>query len=160
MRARARWPASRRAWSSRSAPTRTRPTRASRPVAGPPLNLPARAVKPRDVGITHLMDRGLSIAEVDGLMEVAGDSVDIVKLGFGTALATGNLRPKLDRYREHDVPVVLGGTVTELAVQQGRVDELVGWIRELGLEHVEVSDATITFDADEKQALIHRLAND
>src|SRR3712207_3880922 len=106
------------------------------------------------------MDRGLSLAEVDGLMEVAGASVDIVKLGFGTALATGNLAPKLERYREHGVPVVLGGTVTELAIQQDRVDALVAWIRELGLEHVEVSDGTIEFDPVDKQRLIGRLADE
>jgi phosphosulfolactate synthase len=129
-------------------------------MAGPPLDLPARATKPREVGITHLMDRGLSVAEVDGLMEVAGESVDIVKLGFGTALATGNLDAKLARYRKHDVPVVLGGTVTELAVQQDRVEELVGWIRTLGLVHIEVSDGTITFDPAAKRALIRRLAGD
>ena len=129
-------------------------------MAGLPLDLPARAAKPREQGITHLMDRGLSVAEVDGLMEVAGASVDIVKLGFGTALATGNLEAKLDRYREHDVPVVLGGTITELAVQQRRVDELVGWIRDLGLLHVEVSDGTIDFDPADKLALIRRLAGE
>ena len=123
-----------------------------------PLELPARSVKPRDQGITHLMDRGLSLAEVDGLMEVAGASVDIVKLGFGTALATGNLEPKLARYREHGVPVVLGGTITELAVQQGRVDRLADWIRDLGLEHIEVSDGTIDFDPADKQRLIATMA--
>ena len=68
--------------------------------AGPPLDLPERASKPREVGITALMDRGLSLAEVDGLMEVAGSAVDIVKLGFGTAAATENLEAKLDRWRD------------------------------------------------------------
>src|SRR5687768_9770393 len=129
-------------------------------MAGLPVDLPARSAKPREQGITHLMDRGLSLVEVDSLMEVAGDSVDIVKLGFGTALATGNLQPKLARYREHDVPVVLGGTITELAIQQDRVDALVEWIRELGLQHVEVSDGTITLDATRKRALISRLAGE
>jgi len=129
-------------------------------MAGLPLDLPVRSVKPREEGITHLMDRGLSVAEIDNLMEVAGASVDIVKLGFGTALATGNLEPKLARYREHGVPVVLGGTITELAVQQGRVDALVGWIRGLGLQLVEVSDGTITFDPADKRALIGRLAGE
>ncbi len=129
-------------------------------MAGPPLDLPARSAKPREQGITHLMDRGLSVAEVDNLMEVAGASVDIVKLGFGTALATANLEPKLARYRAHDVPVVLGGTVTELAVQQGRVDDLVGWIRDLGLHHIEVSDGTIVFDPADKRALISRLVDE
>jgi phosphosulfolactate synthase len=129
-------------------------------MAGLPLDLPSRSAKPRDRGITHLMDRGLAVAEIDALMEVAGDSVDIVKLGFGTALATGNLEAKLERYRRHDVPVVLGGTVTELAIVQDRVDQLVGWIRDLELEHVEVSDGTITLDPDVKCGLIRRLSGE
>ena len=57
------------------------------------LKLPTRTTKPRDRGITHVLDRGLSVAEVDGLVEVAGDYVDVVKLGWGTAVATGNLEP-------------------------------------------------------------------
>ena len=107
-----------------------------------------------------MLDRGLSLAEVDGLIEVAGDAVDFVKLGWGTALATGNLAPKLDRYRAHGIPVVLGGTLTELAIAQDRVDELVAWLRELGLTHVEVSDGTIALDHDRKLELIERLAQE
>jgi phosphosulfolactate synthase len=128
--------------------------------AGPPLDLPARAAKPRDVGLTCLMDRGLALAEVDGLMEVAGSAVDIVKLGFGTAVATENLAPKLERYRSHGVPVVLGGTLTEIAILQGRVDAYVAWVRELGLDLIEVSDGSITLDPAEKRELITRLAGD
>jgi phosphosulfolactate synthase len=124
------------------------------------LDLPERSAKPRQVGLTHVLDRGLSIAEVDGMVEVAGDSIDIVKLGWGTAVATGNLEAKLARYREHGIPVVLGGTLTELAITQGRLDGLVSWIHELGLRHVEVSDGTISLARDEKLALIERLARE
>jgi phosphosulfolactate synthase len=127
--------------------------------AGPPLDLPARTAKPRDVGITALMDRGLSLAEVDGLMEVAGSAVDIVKLGFGTAAATENLEPKLARYRDHGVPVVLGGTLTEIAIVQDRVDRYVAWVRELGLQLIEVSDGSITLEHADKLALIGRLVD-
>jgi len=124
------------------------------------FDLPRRSGKPRTTGLTHVLDRGLSLAQVDGLVEVAGDSVDIVKLGWGTALATGNLEPKLARLREHGIPVVLGGTLTELAIREGRVEALVRWLRELGLEHVEVSDGTITVEPEAKRALIARLAGD
>src|SRR3954447_18281249 len=124
------------------------------------FDLPPRSGKPRATGLTHVLDRGLSLAQVDGLVEVAGESVDIVKLGWGTALATGNLKPKLERYREHGIPVVLGGTLTELAISQRRLDGLVAWVRELGLDHVEVSDGTITLDHAEKLRLIERLAAD
>jgi phosphosulfolactate synthase len=124
------------------------------------LDLPARSAKPRELGITHVLDRGLSVAEVDGMVEVAGSVVDFVKLGWGTALATGNLQAKLERYRAHDIPVVLGGTLTELAISQRRLDGLVAYVRELGLRHVEISDGTIALDHDEKLRLIERLAAD
>jgi phosphosulfolactate synthase len=126
----------------------------------PFLDLPVRSSKPRDEGITHVMDRGLSLAEVDGMVEVAGDAVDFVKLGWGTALATGNLRSKLERYGDYRIPVVCGGTLTELAIAQGRVEEMVAWLGELGLTHVEVSDGTIDLDHDRKLELIERLARD
>jgi phosphosulfolactate synthase len=124
------------------------------------LNLPERTAKPRQQGITHVLDRGLSVTEVDGLIEVAGDYLDLVKLGWGTALATRNLDAKLARYREHDVPVMFGGTLTELAMAQNRLDALVAWLHELGLEHIEVSDGTITIEHERKLELITRLSNE
>ena len=122
------------------------------------LELPGRSVKPRQQGITHVLDRGLSVAQVDGLLEVAGESVDLVKLGWGTALASENLPAKIERYRGNGIPVVLGGTLTELAIAQGRLERLISWIEELGLEHFEVSDGTITMPHDEKLGLIERLS--
>ena len=107
-----------------------------------------------------MIDRGLSVAEVAGLLEVAGDSVDVVKLGWGTALVSANLKPKLELYAAHDIPVVLGGTLTELAIRQGRVEGLIAWLRELGLRHVEVSDGTISIEQGFKRALIERLSGE
>ncbi len=122
------------------------------------LALPDRSSKPRERGITHVIDRGLSIAQVDGLMETVGEYVDIVKLGWGTALVTANLKPKLERYAAHGVPVVLGGTLTEVAIKQGRVEGLIAWLRELGLRHVEISDGAIALEPDVKTHLIRTLA--
>jgi phosphosulfolactate synthase len=124
------------------------------------LELPARSVKPRQDGITHVLDKGLSVADVDGLIEVTGGSVDIVKLGWGTSLISENLQAKLARYRAHGIPVVLGGTLTEAAIAQDRLEPLIDWIRELGLEHVEISDGTITLEPERKLELIARLADE
>ncbi len=107
-----------------------------------------------------MIDRGLSVAALDGLLEVVGDAVDVVKLGWGTALVTGNLEPKLKRYAAHGIPVVLGGTLTEVAIRQGRVDGLIAWLRELGLRHVEISDGTIELAAQLKRELIERLSKE
>ena len=56
--------------------------------------------------------------------------------------------------------MVLGGTLTEIAIRQGRIDGLIEWLRELGLRHVEISDGTIALDADYKRALIERLSGE
>jgi phosphosulfolactate synthase len=124
------------------------------------LDIPERSGKPRERGLTHVIDRGLSITQVEGLLEVAGASVDVVKLGWGTALVSANLRPKLECYAAHGIPVVLGGTLTELAIRQNRVEGLIAWLRELGLRHVEVSDGTVTLDPTVKRELIERLARE
>jgi phosphosulfolactate synthase len=107
-----------------------------------------------------VIDTGLSVAQVAGLLEVAGGVVDVVKLGWGTALVSDNLRPKLELYAEHGIPVVLGGTLTEIAIRQGRVDGLVAWLHELGLRHVEISDGTIAVEQELKRDLIQRLSRE
>jgi phosphosulfolactate synthase len=124
------------------------------------LDLPQRSAKPRERGITHVLDRGLSLSGVEGMIEVAGGSVDLVKLGWGTALATENLEPKLACYAEHGIPVVLGGTLTEVALAQDRLDALMRFLGELGLRHVEISDGTITLEHARKLELIQRLAGE
>ena len=124
------------------------------------LDLPRRSAKPREHGITHVLDRGLSVAAVDSLIEVAGDYIDIVKLGWGTAVAASNLGAKLARYRDAGIPVVLGGTLTEIAIAQDRLEQLIAWVVELGLEHLEISDGTITMHHDDKLALIERFCKE
>jgi phosphosulfolactate synthase len=124
------------------------------------LELPPRTAKPRSEGITHILDRGLSVADVDGLVEVAGEYIDLVKLGWGTAVATGNLQAKLARYKEHGIPVMFGGTLTELAIAQDRLDRLVTLLHDLKLEYIELSDGTINIEHDRKLELISRLAQE
>jgi len=124
------------------------------------LDLPDRSAKPRQRGITHVLDRGLSLSAIDGLVEVAGEFVDLVKLGWGTAVATGNLEQKLERYRECDIPVVLGGTLTELVIAQDRLERLIAWLHELGIGHIEISDGTIELEHGHKLELIEQLARE
>jgi phosphosulfolactate synthase len=100
------------------------------------------------------------VAGVDGMLEVAGDYVDLIKLGWGTAVATGNLEAKLARYREAGIPAMFGGTLTELAIAQDKLDALVAWSHELDLEYIEISDGTINIDHDRKLELISTLATE
>lgn len=124
------------------------------------LDLPPRPQKPRITGITHVIDPGLSRVEADGLMSSAADYVDMVRLGWGTAYVTHDLQEKLDVYRSRGVPVMLGGTLTELAWLRGRVDALRNWLLELGIEHVEVSSGVVPIPPEEKAELISAFASD
>jgi phosphosulfolactate synthase len=124
------------------------------------LSLPGRPPKPRQVGVTHVIDKGLSLAAVEGVLEASGDYIDIVKLGWGTAYVTRNLHEKLALYRDAGVPVVLGGTFWEVCQSQQKLDEWRRWVTDLGLRHVEISDGTITLPHDAKLEHITRLAQD
>ena len=122
------------------------------------LPLPERPRKPRSSGLTHVIDTGLGTSEVDGLLRQAAAHIDTVRLGWGSAYVTADLEAKLAIYRTHDVPVMLGGTLTELAWLHGRIDELCAWIDELGIDRLEVSSGVVAIPPQEKTALIARLA--
>jgi phosphosulfolactate synthase len=124
------------------------------------LDLPARPPKPRESGLTHVIDTGLSATEAEGLVASAGEYVDLVRLGWGSAYVTHDVETKIATYRDAGVPVMLGGTLTELAWLQGRVDALRDWLKELAIEHVEVSSGTVRIPDEEKRELIRALAAD
>ena len=124
------------------------------------LDVPARSPKPRASGITHVIDKGLNLREIEGLFDTAGAYVDVVKLGWGTSYVTNNLEKKIALYRYFDTPVVCGGTLFEAAVVRGRLDEYKRWLAEQRFAHVEISDGTIELPRGRKVELIADFARD
>ena len=113
---------------------------------------------PQHVGLTHVIDKGLGPRAWEDVLEVAGEHISIVKLGWGTAYVTGNLRRKLDVLRGR--PVVIGGTFFEVVYVRGKLDEYKRWLTDLGLTHVEISDGTVEIPRDRKLELIADFARD
>jgi len=113
---------------------------------------------PKHVGLTHVIDKGLGPRAWEDILDVAGDHISIVKLGWGTAYVTGNLQRKLDVLRGR--PVVIGGTFFEVVYARGRVEEYKQWLAELGLTHVEISDGTVEIPRERKLELIADFARD
>jgi phosphosulfolactate synthase len=109
-------------------------------------------------GLTHVLDKGLGPRGWEDVLEVSGDHISIVKLGWGTAAVTSNLQRKLDVLREK--PVVIGGTYFEIVYAKGRLEEYKQWLRELGLTHVEISDGTVEIPRERKLELIADFARD
>ena len=112
----------------------------------------------KHVGLTHVIDKGLGPRAWEDVLEVAGDHISIVKLGWGTAYVTNNLERKLEVLR--DKPVVIGGTFFEVVYALGNLDEYKQWLTELGLTHVEISDGTIDIPRERKLELIAEFARD
>jgi phosphosulfolactate synthase len=109
-------------------------------------------------GLTHVLDKGLGPRTWEDILEVAGDHISIVKLGWGTAAVTRNLERKLEVLREK--PVVIGGTYFEVVYAKGKLDDYKSWLRSLGLQHVEISDGTVAIPRERKLELIADFARD
>jgi phosphosulfolactate synthase len=121
---------------------------------------PARTRKPRQAGITHVLDKGLSLSEIEGLLEVAASYVDLLKFGWGTSVVVENLDAKIRLCQRHRIDIYCGGSLFELAVQRGKVDEYVGFLKERGIGLIEVSDGVIELPLETKLGYIERLAKD
>jgi len=122
------------------------------------LDLPVREPKPRRAGITHVLDRGMPLAELSGVLGVCAEHVDIWKLGWGTAYLDPQVAERVAILREHEVAACVGGTLLEVAWVQGAADRLLDWAADTGFPCVEVSNGTQRLPILEKRRLIERAA--
>lgn len=121
-------------------------------------NLPQRNQKPRTQGITMVMDKGLSIREVEDMLSVAGSYIDLIKLGFGTAFVTPNLEAKLAVYRQANMPVYLGGTMFEAFIIRNQFEDYIRLLDKYKIGYAEVSDGSIDLPHDQKCEYIAQLS--
>ncbi|PVZ06905.1 phosphosulfolactate synthase [Actinomycetospora cinnamomea] len=123
------------------------------------LTLPARAPKPRSVGLTHVLDPGATSARAADLLGGGAPYVDIWKTGWGTAYVDGRVGEKLAVLADHDVASCLGGTLLEIAWAQGAAEACLAWADAAGFTHVEVSRGTVPMSLDAKHELVRRAAD-
>lgn len=122
--------------------------------------LPSRATKPRSTGLTMVIDGGIPLTMFADIISSTPELIDFVKFGWGTAIVTGGLQQKIDVLREHGIGFYLGGTLFEKYVMQERFDDYKRFCVELGCDHVEVSNGTVTMSNAEKASYIRKLAGD
>jgi len=120
-------------------------------------NLPERVAKPRNHGITMVMDKGLSLRQVEDFIDVAGTHTDIVKLGWATSFVTPKLQEKLDIYRNAGIPVYFGGTLFEAFIVRNQFDDYCRILDKYKMEYAEVSDGSIEIEHDVKCEYIRKL---
>lgn len=121
-------------------------------------NIPERSLKPRASGITMIMDKGLSVRQIEDFLEVAEPHTDIVKLGWATSFVTPKLQNKLDAYRSAGIPTYFGGTLFEAFIVRGQFEDYRRLLDTYKMEYAEVSDGSITIPHEEKCDYIRQLS--
>lgn len=120
--------------------------------------LPQRPAKPRNSGLTMVMDKGLSIREAEDFMSVGSEYTDFVKLGFGTSLITPGFEKKISIYKKAGVIPYFGGTLFEAFVVRDMFTGFIELLDKCEIELVEVSDGSYDIEHDRKLEYISRLA--
>ncbi|MBU3713442.1 MAG: phosphosulfolactate synthase [Ferruginibacter sp.] len=120
--------------------------------------IPGRTDKPRNNGITMVMDKGLSIDEAKNMMSVGHFHIDLVKLGFGTAFVTPYLKEKIEVYHSFGVPVYFGGTLFEAFIIRNQFEKYLSVCKDYEIDFMEVSDGSISIPHQTKCNYIEKLS--
>lgn len=124
----------------------------------PLKNLPERTAKPRISGFTMAMDKGMSVREAEDFVSVAGEYLDVVKLGWATSAVTPHLREKIAVYHSVGIPVYFGGTLFEIFLVRNQLDDYKRLLETYGLSHVEVSNGSMDISDEDKAKYIRSFA--
>ena len=119
--------------------------------------MPDRLLKPRNHGITMVMDKGMSLEETKNFLSASSLHIDIVKLGFGTSYITPFLREKIELYHANQIPIYFGGTLFEAFLIRNQFDDYLQVCKDYGISYMEVSDGSITIPHAEKCGYIEKL---
>jgi phosphosulfolactate synthase len=121
-------------------------------------NVPERTQKPRQAGVTMVMDKGMSIREAEDMLSTSASYIDVVKLGWVTSYCFPNLKEKIKVYQSAGIPVYFGGTMFEAFVVRGQFDDYQRLLDEYHLDYAEVSDGSVDMNHDDKCEYIRILS--
>lgn len=121
-------------------------------------HLPSRTEKPREKGMTLILDKGLSVRQVEDFCASCSNYIDIVKLGWGTSYVTQNLEDKLAVYADAGIPVYFGGTLFEAYVLRDQLDAYMKLLDRFDIGHAEVSNGTIWLSDQRKIEIIQLMS--
>jgi phosphosulfolactate synthase len=121
--------------------------------------IPERPLKPREVGLTMVMDKGLSLQQAEALC-CAAEYADLLKLGFGTGLLTAGVKEKIRLYQQAGLKPYFGGTLFEAFIARNMFDDYRRFITDCGVDTVEVSDGVLPIEHGRKCEYIRLLSCD
>jgi phosphosulfolactate synthase len=120
--------------------------------------IPSRTDKPRNKGVTMMMDKGLGLREAEDFIEASAHLTDIVKFGFGTSYVTKDFEAKINLYKSAGIRPYLGGTLFEAFYARGCYDDYLRVLDKYKLDLVEISDGSIIIPHKEKCKIIKQMS--
>ena len=129
------------------------------------MNIPHRPEKPRDTGITMMIDWGMGVARQQDILDIASAYIDIAKIAVGLSgiISERVLTEKIKAYADHQVSAFIGGQFLEYGVYHQGLEIAKRYYEEakrLGFEYVEVSDNNLEISPEDKFELIRMGAED
>ncbi|PIQ16158.1 MAG: phosphosulfolactate synthase [Flavobacteriales bacterium CG18_big_fil_WC_8_21_14_2_50_32_9] len=121
-------------------------------------HIPERDSKPRNNGLTMMMDKGLSWRQAENFVDANAHLTDLVKLGFGTSYVTNDLERKIQIYKQANLKVYLGGTLFEAFIVRNKFEDYKRLLDKFKIDTCEVSDGSIILPHDKKCEYITDLA--
>jgi phosphosulfolactate synthase len=100
----------------------------------------------------------MGLLQIEDQLRVCGSFVDLVKIGWGTSIVLPDLDQRLQLFEKYDVEVCFGGTMFELFFLQGKIDEYLAFLKDVGITVLEISDGTLAIEEREKLRLIETFA--
>lgn len=127
------------------------------------IEMPAggRTSKPRQTGVTMVIDKGVGVSRLEDLIETCGEFVDVIKLTFGTSAfyEEALLKRKNEMITASNIDVMPGGTFLEVAIWQKSIEKYLDRAKDLRFSAIEISDGTIEMDTQTRKDTIKKSLN-
>ncbi|MDA0241557.1 MAG: phosphosulfolactate synthase, partial [Proteobacteria bacterium] len=122
------------------------------------LSLPERSTKPRQNGISNLVDNGYGLIELEDKLNLCHPFIDIVKLGWASAYITTALKEKVALFKRFHVRTCLGGMMFEISYWQNQIEAYRAFLEDQGIDLVEVSNGSLPIPEADKCRMVEYFA--
>lgn len=124
------------------------------------LKLPKRTSRNRKYGLTSVMDLGTPIGKLKDLLNEYSEFIDIAKIGMGSAYVTGNLKNKIELYKEFQIEPYCGGTLFEKCFYHDKIPQYLDYLKRIGISTVEISAGTLDISLNDRIDIISKIKGD
>lgn len=122
------------------------------------IDLPERRPKPRETGITSLLDNGIPTRLFEDTVRSFHTYIDYIKFGWGSCLITEDIDRKIELCRSRNIDFYFGGSLFEKAYYQKKLDQYIYFCEDHKCSVIEISNGTVDISSKDKIRFIREFA--